>query len=130
MADDTRVTHSRMGLACAVVLLCALGWVAPASSRASDIIVGRDAGLSGSERAAVRADAGVRHERELPVADTEVVSAPAGHAQQALAALAADPDVRYAVPDVAVHAAVGQTTPYELNVVGAHDAWETSYQGQ
>ena len=58
MADDTRVTHSRPGLACALALVCALGCVLPAAALAPDIIVRRDPGLSAAERADVRADAG------------------------------------------------------------------------
>src|SRR4051812_18999224 len=134
MADDTRVTHSRLGLACAVVLLCALGWVLPAVSQASDIIVSRESGLSASERADVRVQAGGRHERNLPVADAEVVSVPAAHAGEALAALSADPHVRSAVPDIAVHATgtapQGDTMSYALTAVDALGAWETSFQGQ
>jgi hypothetical protein len=74
----------------AVVLACA----APAGASASgpsaadvqrleddgvrDIIVAREPGLAPSARGAMRADAGVAHVTDLPIADTEVVRAPAG----------------------------------------------------
>ena len=78
MADDTRVTHSRPGYACALALLCAC-WACclPAAALASDIIVRRDPGLSAAERADVRADAGVALARMLPLPDTELVTVPA-----------------------------------------------------
>src|SRR4051812_22246089 len=115
MADDTRVTHSRPWFACALALSCLLGSVLPASASASDIVLARDPGLSASQRAQVRTDAGVQLERVLTVPNTEVVSAPDGDTQAALAALDADPDVRYAVPDVPVHAAAGDAMWWELN---------------
>jgi subtilisin family serine protease len=135
MADDTRVTHSRPVFACALALLVVLGSVLPAWARASDIIVARDPGLSAAERAQVRAGAGARLERTLPVPNTEVVSVPDGQEQAALAALDADPGVRYAVPDVAVHTAAGDAMWWELNNfndadVDAPEAWESSYEGQ
>src|SRR4051794_31843978 len=105
MADDTRVTHSRSGIACTLVLLWVLGCTLPAQALAGDIVVRRDAGLSAAERTAVRADAGVKLERILTVDNTEVVTVPDGGEKRALAALDANPDVRYAVPDVRLHAA-------------------------
>ena len=93
MADDTRVTHSRSRFAFVLVLLLALGSGLPATARAGDIIVRRDAGLSASERADVRSDAGVELERMLRLRDTEVVSVPDGREAEALKALNADPDV-------------------------------------
>ena len=64
-----------------------------------EIVVARRPGLSAAERADVRADAGVELERALPLRDTEVVSAPAGERAEALAALRADPGVRWAEPN-------------------------------
>src|ERR1700754_5203760 len=139
MADDTRVTPSRPGFACALALLCVLGSLLPAVASASDIIVARDPGLSASERAEVRAGAGARLERTLPLADAEVVSVPDGQEQAALAALSADPGVRYAVPDVEVRAAAAPATSdamwWELNNpndadVDAPEAWASAYEGQ
>jgi hypothetical protein len=105
MADDTRVTHSRSGIACTLALFWVLGCTLPAHALAGDILVRRDAGLNAAERTAVRADAGVTLERILTLDDAEVVTVPDHGEQRALAALNADPDVRYAVPDVQLHAA-------------------------
>src|SRR5215211_372050 len=69
-----------------------------------DIVVQHRAGLDRAERADLRADADVRLEATLPLADTEVVRAPAGRLTEALDALQADPDVIYAEPDAPVHA--------------------------
>src|SRR4051812_26941166 len=99
MADDTRVTHSRLGLACAIALLCVISCAVPSAADAAEIIVRRDAGLSTSERAALRAGAGVDFERKMLLPDTEVVSVPDDEQAAALAKLDADPDVRFAVPD-------------------------------
>ncbi len=130
MADDTRVTHSRPGYACALALLCVLGLSLPAEALASDIVVRRDPGLTSAERADVRADAGVELERMLPLANTELVSVPAARADRALAILNADPDVRFAAPDVAVHAAAefverSLANPNDADVDGP-EAWEYS----
>ena len=111
MADDTRVTHTRVRLACAVALLCAICCAAPAAASAAEIIVQRHAGLSASERADVRSAAGVTLDHTLLLPNVEVVDAPAGRTEQALAALNADPNVRFAVPDVRVHAAAGPSDP-------------------
>jgi thermitase len=112
MADDTRVTHSRPGYACALALLCVLGLSLPAQALASDIIVRRDAGLTASERADVRAGADVRLDRMLDLPHTEVVTVPADREDEALAALNADPDVRIATRDVPVHAAAADDRQY------------------
>ena len=84
---------------------------APAAAQAADVelIVRRDAGLTAAERTDIRADAGVDHERRLRLADTEVVSVPAADAAEALRALRADPDVRWAIRDgeLSVTAATG-----------------------
>lgn len=104
MADDTRVTHPRLGLACVFALVCAIGCSLPAAAHAGQIIVARDAGLSAAERADIRADAGVELERQLDLPHTEVVTAPDGDEAAAVAALNADPDVRYAVADLEVRA--------------------------
>jgi thermitase len=68
----------------------------PTAARASvgdEIVVMRDGGLTRAERA----DAGVRPERDLPIADVELVSAEDRAA--ALDALRADPDVEWAEPN-------------------------------
>jgi thermitase len=70
-----------------------------------DIIVARDPGLSAGARGDLRAGAGVTHVGDLPLADTEVVRAPAGGLVEAVAALNAEPGVRYAEPNGPVYAA-------------------------
>src|SRR3954449_3445261 len=82
----------------AVLLALAL----PASATAYDsvdLILRRDPGLTATERADVRADAGVELERRLRLSDTEVVSVPASEAADALRTLRADHDVRWAQRD-------------------------------
>src|SRR3954451_407206 len=69
-----------------------------------DIVVERRPGLDRGDRAALRADAGVRLEEMLTLPDTEVVRAAPGELTEALDALNADPDVVYAEPDAPVHA--------------------------
>jgi subtilisin family serine protease len=95
------------------VLVTALAFPATAGADVSDeIIVHRVAGLSASERADLRADAGVRLDRTLPaLGSVEVVRAGDGERAQALAELQADPDVRWAEPNRPVRLAV--TTPTE-----------------
>ena len=83
----------------------------PAGASAGRDHVRRDAGLNAQDRAEMRADAGVTFERNLPLAHVELVSAPDARADQALAALNADPDVRFAVPDIAVHATAAPADP-------------------
>src|SRR4051794_14697815 len=100
MADDTRVTHSRPALACAFVLcFWAFGCMLPTAATAAELIVRRDAGLSAAQRADLRADAGVRFQRTLELPNTDLVTVPDAHEDQALAALNADPDVQYAAPN-------------------------------
>src|SRR3954447_22155356 len=105
MADDTRVTLSRPGLACLFVLLWALGCVVPTAANAAEIIVRRDPGLSAGQRADVRADAGVKLERMLALPNSELVSVPDARAEAALAALNADPAVHDAAVNVPLHVA-------------------------
>jgi subtilisin family serine protease len=79
----------------------------PASAAASSptrILVQRDVGLSAAERADIRSDAGVKLVDTLPVPRTEVVTAPAGRAEEALAALRSDRDVTVAVREPVLQA--------------------------
>ena len=69
-----------------------------------NIVVERRPGLDRGDRAALRADAGVRLEQTLTLPETEVVRAAPGELTEALDALNADPDVVYAEPDAPVHA--------------------------
>src|SRR4051812_17689563 len=99
----------------AVVLACLLPGAALAAGRddvqalenegVRDIIVARDPGLPAAARGDLRAAAGVTHVEDLPLADTEVVRAPAGRLVEAVDAWAAEPGVRYAEPNGPVHAA-------------------------
>src|SRR4051812_2865241 len=115
MADDTRVTRSRSGLACAFVLFWALCCALPGTANAGEIIVRRDPGLSAGQRADVRADAGVQLERILALADSELVPVPDAQQRRAPATLNADPDVQYAAPNVSLHVPAAQSPP--------KDAW-------
>ena len=101
----------------ALVVLC----LAPAAAQAAgtvDLIVRRDAGLSPAQRADIRADAGVEHERRLRLPNTELVSVPAADAAAALRALEADPDVRWAVREGWI-----SVTPLRLDLT-SHEALE------
>src|SRR4051794_8944592 len=136
MADDTRVKPSRIRLACAIALLCAIGCAVPPAASAEGIIVQRDPGLSARERAEVRSDAGVTLGQVLPLPDVELVEVPAGRTEQALAALNADPDVRFAVPDLRVRAAAVSPDPFLSEQwaldsgsqpdINAPEAWQTA----
>jgi thermitase len=111
-ADRYRVTFSRTALLIFVIAALA---VAPSAAQAAEeveLIVRRDAGLTAAERADVRAGAGVAYEQRLRLADTELVSVPAGQAAEALAELRADPDVRWAMRngEVSATAASGEDT--------------------
>src|SRR5262245_24877800 len=104
-----RILHP-LAAACAALLAL------PGSAAATDtveLIVARDKGLTAAERADVRADAGVVHERPMLVPDTEVVTVPADRAGRALAELNADPDVRYAERNGRVHADA-EVPPFRL----------------
>lgn len=67
------------------------------------IVVGREAGLSASERSQVRSDAGVQFEHRLP-AGAELVTAEDGEVTKALRELRSNPDVRYAEIDQPIYA--------------------------
>src|SRR4051794_18564612 len=92
----------RQEMRCLVVSV-ALVLALPATAQAAegDIIVRRVPGLDRTERAQLRADAGVELVSPLAVAGTELVSA--GDPAKALAALRADDDVVYAEPDRRMH---------------------------
>jgi thermitase len=95
-----------------VILIALAASLAAAATAAADpvpatqrIVVRRDAGLSAARRSELRRRAGVRLVERLHLADTEVVQPGAGGAAAALAALRADPGVRWAEVDHRVHAA-------------------------
>ena len=110
----------------ALLLALAVPGVASANS-ATRIIVKRDAGLSASERADIRADADVRLVETLSFPRTELVAARPGDVQDALRDLNADPDVAYAERDRVRTAAVPNDDHYNalwsVPLIGADAAW-------
>src|SRR3954453_3854517 len=86
--------------------ILALAFAAPQTARAAegDIIVQREPGLTGHERAELRAGAGVELVSTLPIAHTELVAPRDGDVADAVAALRADGYVVSAEPDPRVHA--------------------------
>src|SRR4051812_27741925 len=90
----------------ALVALLSLLCLAPAAARADegDIIVQREPGLTGHERAELRADAGVELVSSLPIASTELVKPQDGDVADALSALRADREVVAAERDTRVAA--------------------------
>ena len=88
----------------ALLMLALLAPAGASAASTTQIIVKRDPGLSRAEQQNIRSDAGVRLVDRLSLPRTEVVSAPAGDAAQALRDLRADPDVAYAEVDRVVHA--------------------------
>ena len=93
--------------------------------RGDAIVVQRVPGLDRTERADLRADAGVRLEAMLPLRDTEVVVAKDGDVEGAIAALEADADVVYAEPDATVFPATGD--PSLANQWGLHNTGQTIF---
>jgi thermitase len=88
----------RLPIVCALALLA---WL-PTTSFAQTserLIVKRVPGLSAAERADLRADVGANLVEVLRLPQTEVVTVPTHGAEDALAALNADPAVVYAEPD-------------------------------
>ena len=115
---------SPIRLLLAVLAVCAALPAAAAQGAVTDeIILARLAGLSAAERAGVRADASVELERTLPIADVEVVSAPAGERAEALAALRADPDVAWAEPNRPRR--IASTEPYWARLWGLENTGQT-----
>jgi thermitase len=97
----------------------------------TQLIVRRDPGLTAAERADIRADAGVDHQRRLRLADTEVVTVPAADASAALAELEADPEVRWAMRNGEVQATAVTTDPmwaqlWGLPTMQIPEAWATA----
>jgi subtilisin family serine protease len=99
-------------------LVAAVAFVLPAAASATDpgdpqslenagvteVIVKRDSGLSASERAEVRADAGARLVDMTRLPNTEVVRVPRGKLVEALDELNDDSRVQYAEPNAPVKA--------------------------
>ena len=107
----------RSALTLWAAVLCAF----PAAARADqgDIIVQREPGLSGHERAELRHDAGVELVSTLPIAHTELVKPEDGDVSDALTALRADDAVVAAEPDTRVATAVGSERLLLDRAVGA-----------
>jgi subtilisin family serine protease len=122
-------THSprRALLALTVALCVGLPLGAPAVAGAQtapetvDLIVRRDPGLDASERAEVRAAAGVSFDRRLRLADTEVVTVPAAQADAALSALRASPGVRWVQRDGVARAQSTGPDTYFDQLWGLHN---------
>lgn len=89
-----------------------------------EIVVDRKPGVTAAQQAAVRADAGVTYVGPGPLPGTEIDRAPAGGLAAAVAALAQDPQVRYAEPNGEVHAAGVPNDP------GFSQQWGLSNGGQ
>jgi thermitase len=86
----------------ALVVFALLFPAGAAADSPTRLIVKREPGLSGAERADIRADAGVKFVRSLTLPNTEVVSAT--NPTQALRTLRRDDDVVYAELDRTRHA--------------------------
>ena len=117
----------RVALTFSFLVLAVLAPAAQAAPGVTRIVVGRDPGLSSGERTSIRQDAGVKLLRTLRVPNTEVVTTTDPKA--ALAALRADPDVRYAQIDHIRHAFTNDTdygTQWALENTGSnlHDNFE------
>jgi subtilisin family serine protease len=146
MADDTRVTHARRGIARALPFACLI-FAAVVSTASADvrIIVKHEPGLTRAERGDTRHDAGVSFDGALAVPGTEVVSVPTAGRSAALRALNADPDVEYAEPAATYRALsdderfdeqwalenTGQQIWRKTGIVGADmavtGAWQVTY---
>jgi subtilisin family serine protease len=89
-----------------------------------EIVVDRKPGVSATQQAALRAQAGVSYVGPGPLPDTEIDRAPAGGLAAAVAALSHDSQVRYAEPNGEVHAAGLPNDP------GFGQQWGLSNSGQ
>ena len=125
----------RQVLGALALCAAALPFGAPATAGAQtpqatvDLIVRRDAGLDAAERAEVRADAGVRFERRLRLADTEVVTVSADRAAAALDELRADPDVRWVQRDGRARAQAVTTDPWFGELWGLRNTGQSINHG-
>src|SRR5690242_19587611 len=92
----------RVALALSLLVLAGLAPAARAATAPTRIIVARDAGLSATDKADIRHEAGVTLLHTLRLPNTEVVTT--HDPKDALASLRQDPDVRYAEVDHLRHA--------------------------
>ena len=120
-ADAVRVVRALGPLLVAFLVL--VNAAAAAADPTPRLIVKRERGATAAD---IRAGAGVRLVRRLGVARTELVRAERPRA--ALAALNADPDVVYAVPNLRGHAAEDPLFDQQWDVaaIRAPDAWPVS----
>ena len=138
----SRLTFRAACAAALAALVCALA-AGPAAADQGDILVKPDAGTSAPEREALRADAGVRLVKPLPVRGIELVHPEDGDGAAALAALRADPAVAWAEEDQPRHAADDPLFPLQWGLqngggsvfgltavagadIGAPAAWATT----
>ncbi len=89
-----------------------------------EIVLKRDPGLSATEEAKLRAQAGISYVGPGPLPNTEVDRASAGGLAAAVAALRSDPQIQYAEPNGEVHAASVPDDP------GFSYQWALSNTGQ
>lgn len=89
-----------------------------------EIIVERRAGVTAAERAALRAQAGIRYLGPGPLPNTEIDQAPAGRLAAAVATLGRSREVQFAEPNAEVHAAGVPNDPY------FSEQWALSNSGQ
>jgi thermitase len=118
----------RLPIVCALALLA---WL-PTTSFAQTserLIVKRVPGLSAAERADVRADVGANLVEVLRLPQTEVVTVPTQGAEDALAALNADPAVVYAEPDELRSALVPPDDPLWPSMWGLANTGQAPFAG-
>ncbi len=89
-----------------------------------EIIVERRAGVTAAERAALRAQAGIRYLGPGPLPNIEIDQAPAGELAAAVATLGRNREVRFAEPNAELHAAGIPNDPY------FSEQWALSNTGQ
>src|SRR4051812_17928978 len=133
MPDDTRVTRASRGLL-GLLFALAVAAAVPSTAAAERVLLAGQPGLSAAQRAEVRQEAGVRRTAAASFADGEVVSVPDARSGEALRALNASPDVRFAMPDVTFHLVTDDvywTNQWALNApndvdINAPEAWTLS----
>src|SRR4051794_40562520 len=106
--------------------VAAAGLSAPTPATAAALVVARAPGVGSAEPAELLGDAGVRHDRDLPLAGVERVQVTDGTAGQALAELRADPRVTWAEVDHEVRALDADPllrAPWALADIGAPAPW-------
>src|SRR4051812_13467695 len=106
--------------------VAAAGLSAPTPATAAALVVARAPGVGSAGHAELLGDAGVGHDRDLPLAGVERVQVTDGTAGQALAELRADPRVAWAEVDHEVRALDADPVlgaQWALADIGAPSAW-------